>query len=96
MGQIQTGTPLEVVRNKRDEGETLGLGLNKYQSIVTFSKAFIEKKVARFENQGYELQMGKVEYRVNWFDMKEGKEYELILPKLRFRRVQSDNVYSDK
>lgn len=96
MGQIQTGTPLEVVRNKRDEGETLGLGLNKYQSIVTFSKAFIEKKLARFENQGYELQMGKVEYRVNWFDMKEGKEYELILPKLRFRRVQSDNVYSDK
>ena len=90
LSQIQTDTTLEVVR-KKDDGELLGLGLNKYSAILTFSKAFMEKKVARFENQGYELQIGKVEYRVNWFDMKEGKEYELVLPKLRFRRVTSNN-----
>jgi len=96
LSQIQTDTTLEVVR-KKDDGELLGLGLNKYSTILTFSKAFMEKKVARFENQGYELQIGKVEYRVNWFDMKEGKEYELVLPKLRFRKkdVQKDFIESD-
>ena len=76
---------------EREQSELLGLGLNSSQSVFTFSKSFLEKKVARFEKLGYQLQMGKVEYRVNWFDIKEGKEYELVLPKVRFKRTSKED-----
>ena len=89
--QLKTGTSLHVVQMEREQSELLGLGLNTSQSVFTFSKSFLEKKVARFEKLGYQLQMGKVEYRVNWFDIKEGKEYELVLPKVRFKRTSKED-----
>lgn len=67
----------------------LGIGLAKREggNILLFSRDFMDKKYNIFAKDGYQLTNGNVEYLVYWFDVKDDKEYEIVLPKLKFDKT---------
>ncbi|WP_458625986.1 RecQ family ATP-dependent DNA helicase [Winogradskyella sp. PC D3.3] len=67
--------------------DAVGLGKEDNRNVLLFSKAFMTKKYNTFINDGYQLLSGNVEYLVYWYDKEEGKEYKVVLPKVRFEKA---------
>tara|TARA_R110002033_G_scaffold167528_1_gene206728 strand:+ start:3029 stop:7843 length:4815 start_codon:yes stop_codon:yes gene_type:complete len=64
----------------------IGLAKEDHRNVLLFSQAFMTEKYDVFLNDGYQLLNGNVEYLVYWYDVKEDKEYKVVLPKLRFEK----------
>ena len=71
--------------------DNVGIGLAKQDggNVLLFSKHFIDKKYNTFIKDDYQLTSGIVEYLVYWFDMKDDKEYKIVLPKLKFDKKEN-------
>ncbi len=70
--------------------DNIGIGLAKYGggNVLLFSRNFINQKYNTFVKDGYQLIGGNVEYLVHWFDIKNNKEYKIVLPKLKFDKKE--------
>ena len=88
IGSLYTDDELVTSNIKFRTGEGLGLGRTANENVLLFSNDFLSRKWSVFYKRGYEMIRAKVEYRVTWFDSKENKEYEVLLPKIRFKRVE--------
>src|SRR5690606_29876710 len=75
MNGIASGDSLTVT----PDGLSAGKGL-----VVKFSKDFIAS-IEKLHAKGYVLRSAKVNFIVYWFNVKENKEVEIILPELNFQ-----------
>ena len=68
--------------------DNIGIGLAKpgEGNVLLFSRHFIDTKYNTFVKDDYQLTSGNVEYLVYWYDLKEDKEYKIVLPKLKFEK----------
>ena len=71
--------------------DNVGIGLAKQDggNILLFSKNFINKKYNTFIKEGYKLSNGSVEYLVYWYDSINDKEFKVVLPKLKFDKIEN-------
>ncbi len=90
--QLKTGETLikDVMRFK--DNEASGLAKIGEGNMLLFSKDFVEKKLTSFNKSGFKLSSAQVEYLVYWYDAKEGKEYLVVLPRLRFERGGENQI----
>lgn len=77
--RVISGAPLEVGKAFRPEGSTIALG---------FSNKMKEEVIAKFNKAGYTCTDATVEYKVHWYKKEDEREYEVLLPRLCFRRPQ--------
>ncbi|MEO9887061.1 MAG: RecQ family ATP-dependent DNA helicase [Balneola sp.] len=70
------------------DNEAPGLAKNGTGNMLLFSRDFIKKKLIPFKEKGYIVKGANVEYLVYWYDREEDKEYKVVLPKLRFERIE--------
>lgn len=61
-----------------------GLDLNG-QTVLKFSRKFMEEQMEDMQEKGYELKHAKVNFIVYW-ENKDKKEIKIILPELYFKR----------
>jgi ATP-dependent DNA helicase RecQ len=74
---------------KFDNGnEALGLFDQKGNNILLFSRKFNEITKPKFEKDGYKLTSAEIEYLVFWYDVKEEKEYLIVLPKITWEKMK--------
>jgi ATP-dependent DNA helicase RecQ len=52
---------------------------------LKFAKKLRDGEFHAFAKAGYVPVSGSVEYKVHWYSKNDGKEYEVILPRVRFR-----------
>lgn len=79
------------------ERDGIGLGNLNSQNVLFFSRDFIENVLNRFQQNGFELVSGKVEYIVFWYDKETDREYKVIVPRVRFQKKLSitDDKYRE-
>lgn len=56
--------------------------------VLHFSAKMKERVLDKFAKAGYVPTEGLVEYKVHWYSKDDGREYEVILPRIRLRRMQ--------
>jgi ATP-dependent DNA helicase RecQ len=54
-------------------------------TALKFAKKLRDGEFHAFAKAGYVPVSGSVEYKVHWYSKNDGKEYEVILPRVRFR-----------
>ncbi|MBU3012262.1 RecQ family ATP-dependent DNA helicase [Polaribacter vadi] len=86
VNHLKTGDLLNKDLTQFSNGSVLGLANPTLGNVLLFSRAFIEKKYNIFLKDGYQLTNGNVEYLLFWYDIKEKKEYKIVLPKLQFKK----------
>ncbi|HRN36511.1 MAG TPA: hypothetical protein PLL18_06330, partial [Flavobacteriales bacterium] len=82
---LHTGDALQPDTTSFPGNEAPGLGTPQ-GNIVIFSKHFVTDKLQRFQDLGYQLTGGSTEYIVAWYDAKNDRTLEVVLPRLRFAK----------
>ena len=85
IGALHTGDALQPDTTSFPGNEAPGLGTPQ-GNIVIFSKHFVTDKLQRFQDLGYQLTGGSTEYIVAWYDAKNDRTLEVVLPRLRFAK----------
>lgn len=82
---LKTGDSL--VKDVMKFGDNEAEGLAKSGgNMLLFSRSFVENKLIKFKNNGYDLADARVEYLVYWYDREDEKDYKVVLPRLRFEK----------
>ena len=85
--QLKTGDALKKDIKMFGESEALGLAKSEGGNMLLFSRKFNDGKFKSFQANGYDIVGGSVEYLLYWYDKDEKKEYKIVLPRLRFEKV---------
>jgi ATP-dependent DNA helicase RecQ len=88
--QLKTGETLIKDIINFPTNDAPGLAKMGQGNMLLFSEKFVKEKLTPFNDRGFELSSGQVEYLVYWYDSDERKEYKIVLPRLRFERVMGD------
>lgn len=86
INSLKTGDHLAKGIKEFSNGSALGLAHPGVGIILLFSRNFLETKYATFLKDGYQLTNASVEYILYWYDIKDDKEYKIVLPKLQFNK----------
>ncbi|MGV9013953.1 MAG: RecQ family ATP-dependent DNA helicase [Flavobacteriales bacterium] len=77
--RVASGSPLQAGDTFRPDGTTV---------VLKFSSKMKEGPIARFKKAGYTCTDATVEYKVHWYDKEDDREYEVVLPRLRFKKAE--------
>lgn len=86
INSLKTGDHLAKGTKEFSNGSALGLAHPGVGIILLFSRNFLETKYATFLKDGYQLTNASIEYILYWYDIKDDKEYKIVLPKLQFNK----------
>lgn len=84
---LKTGDQLKNDSVKFTNNTAIGLAKQDGGNVLLFSRNFIDKKYNLFIKDGYQLSNGSVEYLAYWYDSAGDKEYKIVLPKLKFLKI---------
>jgi ATP-dependent DNA helicase RecQ len=84
--KLRTGDSLVPDETKVKADIAPGLRHSNSSHVVIYSTGFAHGPLARFKRMGYSVAGGSVEYLVNWFCAKDGKTYEVVLPRISLLR----------
>jgi ATP-dependent DNA helicase RecQ len=82
MKRIGTGEFLQPDITPFPSNDAPGLAFDDAQNVTIYSKKFQNGKLHRFEQEGFSITKGQVQYIVTWYDRKKEKEFEVAIPKI--------------
>lgn len=85
---IKTGDRLEESFVSFGDNDAPGLGLEARGNLLLYSKNFINKIYNPRLKKGYKIKQALAEYIVFWYDKDDGKEYKIVLPRVKFVKVK--------
>lgn len=77
IAKVFSGSVLEVDHSFRVPGD---------RTPLKFAKKLREGELQAFANAGYLSTSATVEYKVHWYCKNDGKEYEVVLPRIKFHK----------
>lgn len=83
--RLSTGAELAPCSHDFANGPAPGLGTNE-GPVVLFSRKFRSEVIERLAERGYQVSGGSVGYLVEWYEEEKGRNIEVVLPRVVFRK----------
>ena len=84
---IKTGDKLEKDIKIFRHGEAPGLAKENHGNLLLFSKKFVAEHYNPMLKKGYDIISATAEYIVYWYNKDNEKEYKIVLPRLKFEKM---------
>jgi ATP-dependent DNA helicase RecQ len=87
---LTTGETLIASTKKFGTNEAKALAKTNGKHVLVFSRKFLEKEYDLFTKDGYRISEACVEYLVYWYDSENNEEHKIVLPKIRFQKINQN------
>jgi|APTNR8051073442_1049403.scaffolds.fasta_scaffold03264_5 ATP-dependent DNA helicase RecQ len=83
---VKTGDALVTDETQFPKNIAPGLATPDGRNLIIYSTTFQREVLGRWNGMGYSVADGSIAYLVNWYCEKDGRTYEVALPKIRLRK----------